>query len=109
MTKSYRCFLGVVLCCIPGLSADDTHLRPPAFRLADHHSMALPHSGKVSPEAQAAFASAPIYFEKDPGAARFQTRAEGRGVVFEAGRIRVALGHMDSGVSLLFRGARSGI
>ena len=52
--------------------------------------------------------SMPVYFEKDPAAARFQTRTATSGLLFEQGGFWVGFGPPESSVHVKFPGARPG-
>jgi uncharacterized protein (TIGR03437 family) len=54
------------------------------------------------------FRGLPLYFEQDPGGARFQTRTPESALVFGPGGFRVAFSPAGSSVQVRFQGARKG-
>ena len=52
--------------------------------------------------------SLPVYFEKDPAAARFQTRTANAGLLFDTGGFWLGIGSGEGSVHVKFQGSRRG-
>ena len=73
------------------------------------HASRLPIGDAAHRQAAFDLSSLPVYFEKDPGSQRFQSRTATSGLLFDSGGFWLGAGTDGTSVRVNFQGARRGV